>query len=142
MNRGVAAPDTLPHIGGSEIVRTYEEVLAAMMELRAQARLTQAQLAGKLGVAPSTISAWETKANRMDVDQLAAWARACEHVLRVDLYREGADTREERLLSAVDGLPNADVSALVEVIRVLKSAHPEARHMALNILRSAATTPR
>lgn len=61
-------------------------LVIALIKARVDADLTQADIATRLGVAGSTICAWETGVRRVHLDTTAAWADAVG--LRLALMRE------------------------------------------------------
>ncbi|MBR5243217.1 MAG: helix-turn-helix transcriptional regulator [Thermoguttaceae bacterium] len=61
---------------------------ARLRELREKAKLTQAELAAKIGVRVTAVSNWETAANAPTVDKLPAIAEALKVSVRNLLPKE------------------------------------------------------
>lgn len=130
-------------------MNTYSQILAALLRLRTAARVSQEELAKRLGRIredgrgkQSTISEWETGANEMGFDELASYADKLGWTLCAYLYEKASTGPEARFQQAVAGLTPGEVASVLEAIEAVVKAPPDARTLALNLLRSAASMPR
>lgn len=128
---------------------TYSQILVALIKLRTTARVSQEELAKRLGRIredgrgkQSTISEWETRANEMGFDELAAYADGLGWTLCAYLYEKASPGPEARFQKAVAGLAPDEVASLLEAIEAIIKAPPDARTLAVNLLKSAAAMPR
>ena len=55
----------------------YRQLIAAVVDARKQARLTQRQLADRLGKPQNYVGRVETEQRRLDFIELIAWLKAC-----------------------------------------------------------------
>ena len=92
-----------------------------LSEIRTAAGLTQAQLAERLGVRQTTISANETGVNEASFDMLSRWARECGRVASLTLAEPSA---RADLNDAVAGLADPDVARLTRIARALTRLKP------------------
>lgn len=93
----------------------YEQIGQKIRELREEAKLSQGELAGDLGVAPNTVSRWETgvyKVTPEDLDKLAR--RFKVSITKFFPHLQQDDQRIAALASATGGLGKREFD---EVIR-------------------------
>lgn len=92
----------------------YDEIARRLKSEREARRLSQQELAARLGVASNTISRWETGTNKVRLEDLDRVAVALG--LNVgDLlpqYASGATSRMERLLRIAESLEPEDIAEL------------------------------
>lgn len=89
-------------------------------EHRTSKKLTQPQLAERLGCDPMTVSRWERRETRVDMDILAAIAEALGGDLQAeDLLHHPDDLTPNRLLRE---LPQQDQDYALRMIQGLKRA--------------------
>ena len=94
-------------------------------EARTKLGLTQAQLAGQVGVSSQTVWSWEAGRVRPKHEHLEELAFRCEvstawllgrDVLEAELLREASVS----FLDAVEGLPQEDIEAIHNFIRFIR----------------------
>lgn len=138
--------------GADAVMKTNAEVARALRVLReaARPRLSQAavgtriKIEEKIGVAQTTVSQWESGANRLGVEEMVAYADVLGWDLVVELRPRTSGPPSlpppaVRFLETVEGLSDSDVDEILQAVALIRAAPPDALHYAIGVLRSAAS---
>lgn len=93
-----------------------------LRSIRRRARLTQTELAERLGVAQSWVSDRERGIRKCSVDELMDWAEACDVQVAVLTVPSVGDLGE-----ALSAAPPADLALVLELLQTLPDASAETR---------------
>jgi transcriptional regulator with XRE-family HTH domain len=109
------------------------DLVARLIQLRHEAKLSQAALAARLGVTAASIAFYETRRRRVPLEMAARWAEACGAELQHILVRPGELVEaalpddERRLLHAYRRLHPGNQQLVADFARGLINGSPQLR---------------